>query len=70
MPDMAHRNIGDAVRTLRNMADLSQAALAQKAGIDRVTILRIEKGQMSPRMDTVEAIAKALKTTPSKLLAA
>ena len=67
---MAHRTVGDAVRTLRNMAGQSQAALASKAGIDRVTLLRIEKGQMSPRMDTLEAIAKALRTTPSKLLAA
>jgi transcriptional regulator with XRE-family HTH domain len=70
MPGMAQRKIGDAVRILRKMAKLSQSALGKKAGVDRVTILRIEKGQMAPRMDTVEAIAKALKTTPSELLAA
>ena len=67
---MAHRTVGDSVKTLRKMAGQSQAALAQRAGIDRVTLLRIEKGHMAPRMDTLEAIAKALRTTPSKLLAA
>lgn len=61
---------GPAVRTLRRMAGMSQAALSQRAGIDRGTLIRIERGDAAPRMDTVEAIARALNTTPSRLMAA
>jgi transcriptional regulator with XRE-family HTH domain len=68
---MAHKNrFGTAVKDLREMIGLSQHKAAKKAGIDRVTWLRVEKGHEAPRMDTVEAMAKALGTTPSKLLAA
>ena len=38
---------------LRIAADLSQAALAEVAGIDRKTINRIENGHFSPALDTL-----------------
>ena len=67
---MAHESIGKTVRTLRKMRPITQEALAKAAGISRITLIRIEMGQSKPDLDTLERLAKALKTTPSKLLAA
>ena len=52
--------LGQRVRRLRNTAGLSQNALARAAGIGRVTLVRLEKGEQTPRFKTLEAIARAL----------
>ena len=52
--------LGQRVRRLRNSAGLSQDALAGAAGVGRVTLVRLEKGEQTPRFRTLEAIAKAL----------
>ena len=54
--------------TLRAKLDLSQAALAQLAGVDRKTINRIENGHFSPALDTLVRLSSALSVTPSSLL--
>jgi DNA-binding XRE family transcriptional regulator len=54
--------------TLRARHDLSQAALAQLAGVDRKTINRIENGHFSPALDTLVRLSSALSVTPSSLL--
>ncbi|WP_109465270.1 helix-turn-helix transcriptional regulator [Albibacillus kandeliae] len=59
--------------TLKKLrGDLSQEALAEKAGVSRKTISRIENGEADPekiRLVTVERLAKALGTTAEKLAA-
>jgi transcriptional regulator with XRE-family HTH domain len=50
-------------------ADLSQARLAEIAGVDRKTINRIENGHFSPALDTIVRLSVALGITPSTLLA-
>jgi transcriptional regulator with XRE-family HTH domain len=50
-------------------ADLSQARLAEIAGVDRKTINRIENGHFSPALDTIVRLSVALGITPSALLA-
>ena len=52
--------IGTRIRQLREAAQLTQEALAREAGIGRVTLVRIEKGEQSPRYETLVAIARAL----------
>ena len=54
--------------TLRAKHDLSQARLAQLAGVDRKTINRIENGHFSPALDTLVRLSSALSVTPSSLL--
>ena len=53
---------------LRTAADLSQARLAEIAGVDRKTINRIENGHFSPALDTIVRLSVALGISPSTLL--
>ncbi len=60
--------LGQRIRRLRNAAGLSQDALARDAGIGQVTLVRLEKGEQTPRFRTLGAIAKALEVDVSELL--
>lgn len=61
--------LADRLFELRSEADLSQARLAEIAGVDRKTINRIENGHFSPALDTIVRLSVALGITPSALLA-
>jgi DNA-binding XRE family transcriptional regulator len=61
--------LADRLFELRTDADLSQAKLAEIAGVDRKTINRIENGHFSPALDTIVRLSVALGITPSALLA-
>lgn len=60
--------IGNRIRHIREQASMTQAALASSAHIGRITLIRIEKGEQSPRYDTLLAIARALNLTMQRLL--
>ena len=60
--------LGQRIRRLRNAAGLSQDALARAAGIGRVTLVRLEKGEQTARYKTLGEIAKALGVDVSDLL--
>ena len=62
------QTLGQRIRRLRNAAGLSQDALACEAGIGRVTLVRLEKGEQTPRYKTLGAIARALGVGVSELL--
>jgi transcriptional regulator with XRE-family HTH domain len=65
-----HRRIlGDTVRARRAKAELSQEALAEKAGLSTVFISRVERGVESPSMDSLVKIAGALKVRVRDLVA-
>lgn len=51
--------VGRRIRDARLWANLSQERLAERAGIDRKTISRIENGHMSPSLDHLLDIAEA-----------
>ena len=55
--------IGQRVKALRLMADLSQDELAQRAGLQRTHIGRIEGGKYAVNIETLQAIAEALGMT-------
>ena len=61
--------LADRLFELRTDAELSQASLAEIAGVDRKTINRIENGHFSPALDTIVRLSVALGITPSALLA-
>jgi DNA-binding XRE family transcriptional regulator len=62
------QTLGERIRGFRKSAGLTQAALAQAANIGRVTLVRLEKGEQSPRFKTLDAIARALGRHATDLL--
>ncbi|MFI1165680.1 helix-turn-helix domain-containing protein [Streptomyces sp. NPDC020801] len=56
------RAVGERIRALRAQARLSQEKLAERAGMDRQAINRIEQGHASPLLDNLIRIADALDT--------
>lgn len=56
------------LKALRLDRELSQDMLAQKAGIERKTVNRIENGHFSPNLSTLIRVCKALKVKPSEVL--
>lgn len=58
------------LRDLRKKSRLTQEEAAGLAGMDARHYQKFEsfKKPQSPRLETIEKLAKAFKTTPSKLL--
>jgi transcriptional regulator with XRE-family HTH domain len=54
--------------TLREQLELSQSEVAERAGIDRKTVNRIENERFSPSIDTLTRISVALGVYVSDLL--
>ena len=54
--------------TLREQLELSQSEVAERAGIDRKTVNRIENERFSPNIDTLTRISVALGVSVSDLL--
>jgi transcriptional regulator with XRE-family HTH domain len=52
--------VGRNVKRLRIAAGLSQAALAERMGVDRAYVSGLELGQRNPTVVTLWHIAKAL----------
>jgi putative transcriptional regulator len=52
--------ISNTVRTLRfHAGEMTQAALAEKVGVTRQTIVAIEQGRYSPSLEVAFRIARA-----------
>ncbi|MBI4288657.1 MAG: helix-turn-helix transcriptional regulator [Chloroflexi bacterium] len=62
------QSIGSRIRELRKTAHMSQRDLATAAGIGRVTLVRIENGEQSPRYETLVALAHGLGRPLAELL--
>jgi transcriptional regulator with XRE-family HTH domain len=58
---------GAELRRFRENAELTQAALADAAGISRRTLVAIEAGQANPTLLKLLSIARALDLTPGQL---
>lgn len=54
------REIGERLRRARQKAGLTQAALAEAAGVTDETISRVERGAYEPALSTLMAIVTAL----------
>lgn len=59
-----------SLRARRTRLHLTQQQVAVAAGMSQSTYARLEAGgRANPRIDTVERLAAALRTTPGRLLA-
>lgn len=56
------------LKALRSERGLTQAALSERSGVNRVTITRIEAGEQLPRYQTILALADALEVSIERLL--
>jgi transcriptional regulator with XRE-family HTH domain len=56
------------LRRLRIEKDLRRDVVADRAGISRQTLKRIEKGDTLAQPHTIEAVAKVLGANPAPLL--
>ncbi len=61
-------NLAERLYQFRQENELSQARLAEIAGVDRKTINRIENGHFSPALDTIVRLCVALGVKPADLL--
>ena len=60
--------IGDNLKEMRTRRLLTQVQLAEKSGVNQVTIARIERNQVDPRFSTMRRLARALDIDPTKFL--
>jgi transcriptional regulator with XRE-family HTH domain len=60
MAEDVRRMVGRNVQRLRIAAGLSQAALAERMGVDRAYVSGLELGQRNPTIVTLWHIAEAL----------
>jgi transcriptional regulator with XRE-family HTH domain len=56
------------LRSIRERRALSQQELADKAGLSRVAVVRIESGTTEPYPSTVRKLASALGVQPHELM--
>lgn len=63
------RAFGQRLRELRSRRGITQSDLAERAGVNRVTVARIEGGQQLPRYRTVLALARGLDRPVEDLIA-
>ena len=59
---------GFRIRTLREQLGWSQDQLAEKANLHRTYISGLERGERNVSVLNILRLARALKTTPGKLL--
>lgn len=66
--DPDKRSFGIAVRMRRKHLDISQEQLADIAGLHRTYVGSVERGERNISLSNIHALARALNTTPSRLL--
>jgi transcriptional regulator with XRE-family HTH domain len=59
--------IGNRLKDLRIELALTQQELADKAGVNVVTVARLERNETEPHMPTVRKLAAALDVHPRAL---
>lgn len=69
MPGGLSRAFGDAMKAARTQRGMSQEELGNRSGLHRAHIGEIERGEISPTLDSLQAIAHALGLPASELLA-
>ena len=61
------KKFGLRLATLRRAAKISQEALADRCGLARSYMSRIERGKANPSLDAIEILAGGLKISVAKL---
>jgi transcriptional regulator with XRE-family HTH domain len=60
---MANEALGVQLREWRLRRGLTQAALAERAGLSQIFIAKVEGGARAPSWPTLERIARVLRVT-------
>jgi transcriptional regulator with XRE-family HTH domain len=60
--------VGDRLKTLRIRRALTQEELAQKTGISKNALNRIELNKAEPRMSTLRKLSLALDVDPAEIV--
>lgn len=60
--------LGDRIRVARLQENLTQERLAERAGVDRSTIQRIERGTTDAKFSNLVRIARVLRVSVKSLL--
>jgi putative transcriptional regulator len=55
-----HKTVGNNLKEIRTKLGITQAELAERVGVARVSIVSIEKGHFIPTVETALRIGKAL----------
>lgn len=61
-------SVGDSVRILRELQELTQSQLADLTGIPQSTISAIENGRVNLGVERAKVLARALKCHPAVLV--
>ncbi len=64
---MQHDKVNNKVKDLRTNMGLTQAQLAEKVGVARVSIVAIESGRFLPTIETALQVSKALDSPIEKI---
>ncbi|MBE6662919.1 MAG: helix-turn-helix transcriptional regulator [Ruminococcaceae bacterium] len=59
--------LGEAVRAARSKTTLTQAQVAEKAGIDNRTVLNIENNKGNPKLEVLYSLVRTLKIDPTEI---
>lgn len=62
------RRVAEKLKDLRIQRGMSQNALADKSGIDRKTVNRIENNHFSPNLNTLFRLCETLSVKPAEVL--
>lgn len=61
-------NVSESVRKHRTNKGWSQLELANRAGLDRKTVNRVENGRFAPSVETLLLVSEALGVSMNNLL--
>jgi transcriptional regulator with XRE-family HTH domain len=61
-------SVGESVRILRELQELSQSQLSERTGIPQATISAIENGRVNLGVQRAKVLARALKCHPAVLV--
>ena len=61
-------SVGESVRILRELQELSQSQLAERSGIPQSTISAIENGRVNLGVERANMLARALQCHPAVLV--
>ena len=61
-------HIGERLKRLRTLNALTQAQLAERAGVTTATVARAERDELEPHMTTVRKLSDALGVHPRELI--
>ncbi len=68
MDNAMQKNFGKTITELRERMNMSKQDLAEKTGLHRTYIHKIEKGETNPTLDVIEKLSQALNVSKIQLI--